>query len=188
MASILKKAQNYKVIPFAARMTPAHIDDPYTPAPQLFKPTTTKKNPSPKDVTDFPKQQTVPIPEAVPYREGRYDPPSIPVNGGYYPYNMYLEKEKVYWYCSCGTSFNSPFCDSNCNKLLTRNRPIYFNVNESGYYKLCTCRMSRDAPFCNGTHREVQKFYMKSHRGRYEVFGQVAFFGSWVYMLWNFYT
>lgn len=64
----------------------------------------------------------------------------MPIIGGYYPYNVYLEKGKVYWYCACGASNKAPFCDQKCNTLISRLRPIYFNVNESGYYKLCNCK------------------------------------------------
>ena len=85
--------------------------------------------------------------------EGKYRPASVPINNGYYPYNCYLEKGKIYLFCSCGISSKNPWCDSYCNKLTTRLRPIYFNVTESGYYKMCNCKMSSNSPFCNGTHR-----------------------------------
>jgi len=71
---------------------------------------------------------------------------------------------------------------------VTRNRPIYFNVSESGYYKMCTCKMSANSPFCNKTHKDVVKYYLKSHRGFYELWGQVVFYSGWVYFFWNFYT
>lgn len=64
------------------------------------------------------------MPEFIPYAEGKYRPASIPINQGYYPYNMYLQKEKIYHYCTCGISLKSPMCDSLCNKILSRNRPI----------------------------------------------------------------
>ena len=188
MASILRKAKNYQIISPTLLREPAHVHDPYTPPPQVLTPPKPRDTKSPDDITDFPAQQTVPIPEAIPYREGKYTPASIPINGGFFPYNLYLEQGKVYWYCTCGISLNSPWCDSACNRLISRNRPIYFNVNDSGYYKICTCRLSSNAPFCNGTHREVQKFYMKTHRGRAEILGQFLFWGGWAYMIWNFYT
>lgn len=188
MASILKKSKNYQIVPRILLSSPAHIHDPYTPPPRILSPKKTVGEKSNEDITDFPAQQTIPIPEAIPYREGKYRPASIPVNGGLYPYNLYLEQGKVYWYCSCSISLNSPWCDSSCNKTITRNRPIYFNVNESGYYKICTCRLSANAPFCNGTHREVQKKYLTTHRGSVEIVGQFLFWGGWAYMIWNFYT
>ena len=37
----------------------------------------------------------IPMPEFIPYPEGKYRPASIPYTAGYYPYNMYLQKGKV---------------------------------------------------------------------------------------------
>ena len=86
---------------------------------------------------------------------------------GWFPYNSYLQQGKVYNWCACGLSLNNPFCDGSCNAAMTRCRPVQFNVSESGYYKLCNCKNSANAPFCNGTHRDLIKFYHKSHRGFY---------------------
>lgn len=188
MASILKKAKNYKQIPYKLSGNQAHILDPFTPPPQILRPTKTKKQPSPEDVSDFPRQQTIPIPEAIPYMEGKYRPASVPVNNGYYPYNSYLEKGKVYLFCTCGASAKNPWCDSYCNKMTTRLRPIYFNVTESGYYKMCNCKQSSNSPFCNGTHRAVYKFQIQSHRGAVEFWGFVAYCTTWSYLLWNYFT
>ena len=188
MAQILKRAAKYKQVSTVLYEGEAHLRDPYTPAPQILKPPPPRETESPDDVTDFPRQMTVPLPEAIPYAEGRYRPPSIPLNSGYWPYNTYLQRGKVYMWCSCGVAQNGPFCDGFCNHIVTRNRPIYFNVNESGYYKMCQCKMSANAPFCNNTHRDVIKYHLKTYRGFYEGFGQVLFYGGSLFMLWNFYT
>ena len=111
------------------------------------------------------------MPEAIPYPEGRYTPPTLPVIQGYYPYNVYLQKGKVYLWCACGMSDTSPFCNAACNKAITRNRPIYFNVSESGYYKMCQCKLSANAPFCNGTHKDYIKHYATTNRGKLEILG-----------------
>ena len=52
------------------------------PPPQILKPNPSSKPPSPDDVTDFPAYKTIPIPESIPYREGKYRPPSIPLMTG----------------------------------------------------------------------------------------------------------
>jgi len=65
---------------------------------------------------------------------------------------------------------------------------MYFNVNESGYYKICNCKFSANAPFCSNTHREVIRNFYRSHRGFYEVWGQLTFYLGWVYIFWNYYT
>ena len=120
--------------------------------------------------------------------EGKYRPPSIPFTTGWFPYNSYLQAGKVYSWCSCGLSLTNPSCDGACNANVTRCRPVSFNVSESGYYKLCNCKNSANAPFCNGTHRDLIKFHHKSHRGFYEIWGEVAFYAGFVYMYWNWYT
>ena len=188
MASILRKAKNYKNIPRTLLADASTFHDPYTVPNRVLTPPAPRKERLPDDISDFPKQQTVPIPEAVPYQEGKYRPASIPINNGYFPYNMYLQQGRVYWYCTCGISATNPWCDFMCNRLTTRNRPIYFNVNESGYYKICNCKMSANAPFCNNTHRDQAKFQARTHIGRTQFFGMCLFWSGWVYMLWNFYT
>lgn len=85
-------------------------------------------------------------------------------------------------------SLTNPSCDSSCNAAVTRNRPVSFNVSESGYYKLCNCKMSANAPFCNGTHRELVKYHHKTHRGFYEIWGYMSFWIGCIYMYWNWYT
>lgn len=190
MAKILRNAKNYKIVPYRLLGKEAHLTDPYTPPPRILRPPEKSENAeqNPDDITDFPKQQTVPIPEAIPYMEGKYRPASTPLNNGYYPYNQYLQKGKVYYYCSCGLSSSNPWCDHTCNKTTTRNRPIYFNVSENGYYKLCNCKMSSNAPFCNGTGKDILKFHAKTHRGFYEVVGFFTYAASCVYFAMNFYT
>lgn len=101
---------------------------------------------------------------------------------------MYLQKGKVYSWCACGLSLASPGCDGSCNAGVTRCRPVTYNVSESGYYKICNCKNSANAPFCNGTHRELIKYYHKTHRGFYEIWGEIVYFLGFVYMYWNWYT
>lgn len=110
------------------------------------------------------------------------------LNLGWFPYNTYLQAGKVYSWCSCGLSQTNPSCDGSCNANITRCRPVTFNVSESGYYKLCNCKNSANAPFCNGTHRDMIRAYHKSHRGFYEIWGEIAYIMSFVYMYWNWYT
>ena len=82
MASILRKAANYKRISSVLVEGEAHLRDPLMPPPQILKPPASSPPPSPDDVTDFPAYKTVPIPESIPYREGKYRPPSIPLITG----------------------------------------------------------------------------------------------------------
>lgn len=130
----------------------------------------------------------IPIPESIHYMEGKYRPASIPIISGYFPYNVYLQKGKVYNWCGCGASLTQPWCDQICNALPTRTRPTVFNVDESGYYKICNCKFSANAPFCNNTHRDVVRYHHSTHRGFYEIWGYWAFMAGFGYMYWNYYT
>jgi hypothetical protein len=78
MSAILRKAAQYKRVSTILVEGEAHLKDPLMPPPQLLKPPATIKAPTPDDVTDFPAYKTIPIPESIPYREGKYRPPSIP--------------------------------------------------------------------------------------------------------------
>jgi CDGSH iron-sulfur domain-containing protein 3 len=82
MASILRKAANYRRIGTVLVEGEAHLKDPLMPPPQVLKPNATPRDASPEDVTDFPAYKTIPIPESIPYREGKYRPPSIPLTTG----------------------------------------------------------------------------------------------------------
>ena len=188
MASILRKAAKYRKVSSILSEGEAHLKDPFIQPPQILHPPKEREAPQPDDITDFPQYKTVPIPESIPYMEGKYRPASIPFTNGWFPYNTYLQAGKVYNWCSCGLSLTNPNCDGACNANITRCRPVSFNVSESGYFKLCNCKNSANAPFCNGTHRELIKFHHKSHRGFYEIWGQVGFYAGFVYMYWNWYT
>lgn len=78
MSAILAKAAKYRRIGTVLVEGEAHLRDPLMPPPQLLKPNPQSKAPSPEDVSDFPAYKTIPIPESIPYREGKYRPPSIP--------------------------------------------------------------------------------------------------------------
>ena len=78
MSSILAKAAKYKRISSVLVEGEAHLRDPLMPPPKILKPNPNPKEPTPDDVTDFPAYKTIPIPESITYREGKYRPPSIP--------------------------------------------------------------------------------------------------------------
>ena len=62
MASILRKAANYKRVSTILVEGEAHLKDPFIPPPQILKPPANNRDPSPDDVTDFPAYKTIPIP------------------------------------------------------------------------------------------------------------------------------
>jgi hypothetical protein len=82
MASILRKAAKYRRITETLIEGEAHLKDPFIQPPQLLTPPSEKRTPQPDDITDFPQYKSVPIPESIPYMEGKYRPASVPfVNG-----------------------------------------------------------------------------------------------------------
>jgi hypothetical protein len=78
MSSILRKAAKYRRVSTILIEGEAHTRDPLMPPPQLLKPSTTVRAPTPDDVSDFPAYKTIPMPESITYREGKYRPASIP--------------------------------------------------------------------------------------------------------------
>jgi CDGSH-type Zn-finger protein len=157
------------------------------PEPKTLKPNKSNKESSLDDISDFPQQETIALPESIFYPEGRYRPPSQPLYAGYYPINVYLYRGKKYDWCSCGHSWNQPFCNGQCKWLITRCRPITFNVKESGYYKLCNCKVAANAPFCDNTHKVLYKWIWKTHKGFVHWSGHGFFFVSIGYWLYNWY-
>ena len=165
----------------------ANERDVMLPDPVILRPPEKRKVESMDDVTDFPHQPITLLEESRPYEEGKYRPPSMPAYAGIFPTHMYLNRGKMYDWCSCGHSQINPLCDGQCKWILTRCRPVSFNVAESGYYKLCNCKLSANAPFCNGTHQHIWKWGAKNHRGFWGITGVAAFWASWGYWMFTFY-
>ena len=156
--------------------------------PVILRPTEHKRAVETMDDTsNFPSQETIDLGESRPYEEGRYRPPSMPAYAGIFPTHMYLARGKSYDWCSCGHSQINPMCDGQCKWILTRCRPVTFNVAESGYYKLCNCKMSSNAPFCNGTHQHIWKWGAKNHRGFWSIAGTASFWVTFGYWAFTFY-
>ena len=156
------------------------------PAPKILRQESIRSELTMDDVSKFPQTELVPLPESFSYQEGKYRPPSMPVYAGYYPIHIYLYRGKVYEWCSCGHSWSNPFCNGQCKWIMTRCRPVKFNVSESGYYKLCNCKMSANAPFCNSTHKLVYKWLLKSNKGFFHWGGYGLFFAAYAYwgLIW----
>ena len=185
----VEKIKSYKSVSPVGNETRAHLRDKLVPEPSVLRPPKhdATQRLSGDDITNFPQTEMVPLPESIPYPEGSYRPPSIPVVAGYYPISVYLYRGKKYDWCSCGHSWNNPFCNGQCKFILTRCRPISFNVAESGYYKLCNCKLSANAPFCNGTEKLLVRWALKSHKGFFHWTGYASFFVVFAYWGLNWY-
>lgn len=66
------------------------------------------------------------------------------------PYQVSLDANKAYFWCTCGRSQSQPFCDGGHKG--TSFTPRRFQPSESGTFNLCGCKASDDKPFCDGSH------------------------------------
>ena len=69
-----------------------------------------------------------------------------------FPEKIELEKEKKYFWCTCGLSGNQPFCDG-AHKAKGDFVPLNFHVSEKKEYFLCNCKKSKNPTFCDGSHK-----------------------------------
>lgn len=76
---------------------------------------------------------------------------SNPIIADNKPAKVALEKDKKYFFCSCGRSSKQPFCDgSHQGSEFT---PLAFVCDESKDYYLCQCKNSGNKPYCDGSHQ-----------------------------------
>jgi len=73
--------------------------------------------------------------------------PVIPQNE---PYQVDVEAEKSYYWCSCGKSASQPFCDGSHKD--TGFEPTAFTAEKTETIYLCGCKKTGNAPFCDGSH------------------------------------
>ncbi len=69
------------------------------------------------------------------------------------PANIQLEKNKKYFWCSCGRSKNQPFC--NGSHAGTGLSPKEFIVESTDNFSLCQCKATANPPFCDGSHAKL---------------------------------
>ena len=93
--------------------------------------------------------------------------PSIPLPPPRFS-QVKLQADRVYKWCSCGTSRTQPFCDGKSHHLVMdgpdyqrptrpKFRPTQFKVPETGEYWLCQCKQTSNRPFCDGSHRVIEE-------------------------------
>lgn len=73
------------------------------------------------------------------------------------PIKMRIEKNKDYYWCSCGLSNKQPLCDGSHKKSSRSNyKPLKFSINvEDSLASLCVCKKTKKPPFCDGSHRRM---------------------------------
>jgi len=81
-----------------------------------------------------------------------YEP--VPCSPQLKPYNVYVEDNKVYHWCTCGESTTEPWCDDAPNAERCRTRgfvPDPCIPKYKGTKAMCGCKHSSMRPYCNGT-------------------------------------
>ena len=61
-----------------------------------------------------------------------------------------VEKNKSYFWCSCGLSSKQPFCDGSHKG--TEFSPLVYKPEQSKKVFFCTCKQTKDQPLCDGSH------------------------------------
>lgn len=70
------------------------------------------------------------------------------------PVEAHLEKDKTYYWCSCGLSKKQPFCDG-AHKTIDGKKSMPFQVSENENRLLCNCKHTKNPPFCDGAHSSL---------------------------------
>ena len=69
------------------------------------------------------------------------------------PVPVELEAGKKYFFCSCGSSKNQPFCDgAHSGSGFT---PLAFEAEKTGTAYLCQCKRTGNSPYCDGSHSSL---------------------------------
>ncbi|MBL6784767.1 MAG: CDGSH iron-sulfur domain-containing protein [Rickettsiales bacterium] len=63
-----------------------------------------------------------------------------------------LNKNKNYFWCSCGYSNNNPFCDGSHRAEATEKKSLKFSIEEDKTVYLCNCKKTSNPPYCDGSH------------------------------------
>ncbi|WP_371187487.1 glutamate synthase-related protein [Thalassotalea maritima] len=79
---------------------------------------------------------------------------SNPIIADNKPVKVNLEKDKKYFFCTCGRSASQPFCDGAHVGSSFKPKPFVANNNEEAY--LCQCKYSASQPFCDGSHGQFK--------------------------------
>jgi CDGSH-type Zn-finger protein len=62
-----------------------------------------------------------------------------------------VEKDKDYFWCSCGKSEKQPFCDG--SHVGTDFKPFKYSAEKNETKFFCTCKKTKNMPFCDGSHK-----------------------------------
>ena len=63
-----------------------------------------------------------------------------------------VEKDKSYFWCSCGRSSKQPFCDGSHKG--TNFSPVLYKADLTKKMFFCNCKQTNNEPFCDGSHNK----------------------------------
>lgn len=66
------------------------------------------------------------------------------------PFQIELEEDKTYFWCTCGLSKKDPLCDGSHKGSGKKSLP--FQVNSTKTFSLCCCKKTKNPPYCDGSH------------------------------------
>ena len=67
------------------------------------------------------------------------------------PYKVKVEKDKTYFWCSCGESQKQPFCDGSHKKNGNFKSVKYLAQSDKVVF-FCGCKNTKHPPFCDNSH------------------------------------
>lgn len=70
------------------------------------------------------------------------------------PYEVELEKGKMYFICVCGHSRRQPYCDG--SHARTKFRPVPFVPTETRVHLVCDCKYREGEGCARGLHPELE--------------------------------
>ena len=73
--------------------------------------------------------------------------PTSPQNA---PYKVKVEKDKTYFWCSCGLSKKQPFCDGSHKGGFFKSVKYLAKSDKEVWF--CGCKRTKHQPFCDGSH------------------------------------
>ena len=73
-------------------------------------------------------------------------------NAGNGPIAVAVEKDKSYYWCSCGKSSKQPFCDGSHEG--SEFTPLAYKAEETKKVFFCACKQTNNQPLCDGSHNK----------------------------------
>lgn len=78
---------------------------------------------------------------------------SQPEIAGTAPLAVEVEKDKSYFWCSCGKSTKQPFCDGSHKG--SDFAPVKYTADADGKVFFCACKKTGNSPLCDGAHKSL---------------------------------